>query len=113
MGEGAANRPYFLWDYNLTEDEVRKILRRENETEEIWLASRILESAKFEDIWQYLSLRDIKVLFLKLKLKPTVRRVWDYVLRVWEESEANGQPVYPIRGHAPTASLGRDGYIFP
>ncbi|MEK7164045.1 MAG: hypothetical protein AAB768_02800 [Patescibacteria group bacterium] len=44
------NRPYFLWDYNLSEDNVREILSGSNQTDKVWMLSRILESAKFDDI---------------------------------------------------------------
>ena len=37
-----SSRPYFLWDYDLTEEEVRTLLRTGDETTRIWLASRIL-----------------------------------------------------------------------
>lgn len=84
-------RPYFLWDYALTEKEVRDILQGENETEKIWLISRILESARYEDVWQYLTLQEIQGIFSKLKLKPPVRRVWAYALDVWNTPETDDQ----------------------
>lgn len=34
-------RPYFLWDYDLSEDDVRRILTGDNETEKIWMLSRL------------------------------------------------------------------------
>ncbi len=97
MSTQVSTRPYFLWDYDLTESDVRHILRGRNEDEKIWMASRILESARFEDIWKYLSLEELYKLFPKLKLKPPIRRVWEYALRVWSESEANGQPAHSSR----------------
>lgn len=36
-------RTYFLWDYDLSEEEVFAILRGENEVEKAWLITRILE----------------------------------------------------------------------
>lgn len=74
---------YFLWDYNLTENKVRKILQGKNEVEKIWLVSRILESAKYEDIWRFLSLSEIKEIFPKLRLKRPIKQAWNYVLSVW------------------------------
>ena len=79
-----AKVPYFLWDYNLTEDDVRRILRGKNNTEKIWLTSRILESAKYEDIWRFLSLREIRKIFPKLKLKKPIKEAWNYALGVWK-----------------------------
>lgn len=75
---------YFLWDYDLTEDDVRKILHGKNEVEKIWMMSRILESAKYEDIWRFLTFSDVKRMYPKLKLKKPIKRVWDYALNVWQ-----------------------------
>lgn len=77
-------KPYFLWDYNLTENQVRKILRGKNETEKIWIMSRILESARYDDIWRYVSLAQVKEMFSKLRLKPPIRRAWERALYVWK-----------------------------
>lgn len=47
----AAQKPYFLWDYDLSEADVRTILRNGESHEKAWLVSRILESAAYEDVW--------------------------------------------------------------
>lgn len=78
------NRPYFLWDYDLTDSDVHRILHGKNETEKIWMMSRILESAKLEDVWKYVSLSEIVEMFHKLRLKPPIYQAWDYALKIWE-----------------------------
>ncbi len=75
--------PYFLWDYNITQDKVRAILRGNNETERLWLTGRILTHARFEDVWQYLNISDIVLAFPKLRLKPTIASAWRHALIVW------------------------------
>ena len=80
----ATNRPYFLWDYDLTDDDVRQILRGENQTDKIWILSRILESARFEDVWKYTSLTEVKQMFPSLKLKKPIREAWEHALSVWQ-----------------------------
>lgn len=75
--------PYFLWDYDLTEDKVHAILVGKNEVEKLWLTARILTHAKFEDIWQYLTLEDVVKLFPKLRLPPKTRQAWRNALNVW------------------------------
>lgn len=87
--EAINSRPYFLWDYDLNEADVHRILKSTNETDRIWMASRILESARYEDVWRYLTLDEVYKLFPILKLKPAVRQVWAFALRVWQENEAN------------------------
>lgn len=83
---GIQNRPYFLWDYDLTENDVRRILHGKNEIEKIWMISRILESAKYEDIWKYLTLKEVKMIYPKLKLKKPIKDAWDYTLNIWENN---------------------------
>jgi hypothetical protein len=84
-------RPYFLWDYDLTEDEVQTLLRTGDEETRIWLASRILESASYADVWRYLSLAELRAIFPHLKLKPPVREAWAYALHVWETASGHGR----------------------
>ena len=82
--------PYFLWDYDLTEDQVRAILHGNNETEKIWIMSRILESAKYDDIWRYLTLTEVSQMFPKLRLKRPIREAWEKALYVWDKYSAPG-----------------------
>jgi hypothetical protein len=78
------HRPYFLWDYDLTDEEVRAILRGNDEEQKSWIVGRLLESARYEDVWKYISLAELQELFPKLRLKPQVRAVWEFALLVWK-----------------------------
>ena len=75
--------PYFLWDYELTENQIHTILHGTNETEKLWLMTRIITHAKFEDIWQYLTIEDIIKVFPKLRLSPKSKQNWQRALNVW------------------------------
>ncbi len=86
-----SKRPYFLWDYDLTEEDVRRILSGDNETEKIWMLSRILESARYEDVWRFTTLGEVKETFWKLRLKKPIREAWQYALSVWERSDYASQ----------------------
>lgn len=77
------NKPYFLWDYNLSEDDVKRILCQGNESERCWLAARILEHAHFDDVFKYLNLKEITESLPKLKLRPATQRYWQRALSVW------------------------------
>ncbi|MEK7141308.1 MAG: hypothetical protein AAB800_02050 [Patescibacteria group bacterium] len=79
-----SKRPYFLWDYDLTEEQVREILRGDNKTQKIWMMSRIVESARFQDVWNYITYDELKSSLPELKLKPPIRRVWEHAFSVWE-----------------------------
>jgi len=77
-------RPYFFWDYDLTEDEVRQILRGDNEVEKAWVITRILEYARWDDIWRYLTVDDVRENWPHLRFRwPRDRELWAYALDRW------------------------------
>ena len=86
----SATRPYFIWDYDLTEADLHQILRGEDEQAKIWVVTRLLESARYEDIWKYISLAELLAIFPKLQLKPQVRAVWEFALNAWGLETNNG-----------------------
>lgn len=80
---GLSQTPYFIWDYDFSEADVRAILHGEEEHQKAWLVARLLESARYEDVWKYITLSDLRNIFPKLKLKPQVRSAWEFALQVW------------------------------
>lgn len=76
-------KPYFLWDYNLSENQVREIIHSGNETTRNWILSRIFESARFEDVWEYINLKSAIEAFPKLKLKAPIRNAWTNAFHSW------------------------------
>ena len=85
----ALQTPYFIWDYDLTEADLRAILRGVDEAQKAWLVARLLESARYEDIWQYISLAELRDIFPTLQLKPQVRAAWEFALLVWANEPAH------------------------
>ncbi|MCI0519820.1 MAG: hypothetical protein L0Z70_06125 [Chloroflexi bacterium] len=79
----AADIPYFLWDYDLSETDVQAILKGDDEAQKAWLVARILEAARYQDIWKYISLKELRAIFPQLQLKSQVRAAWSYALQVW------------------------------
>lgn len=79
----ARQTPYFIWDYDLTDADVWAILRGDDEEQKAWLVTRLVESARYEDIWQYITLAELQGIFPKLQLKPQVRAAWEFALSVW------------------------------
>lgn len=78
---------YFFWDYDLTDEDVREILRGANETEKIWVMSRILQSARWDDIWKFLTLKDVQAYFDKIQWRtPYLKDLWKYALEVWSRA---------------------------
>ena len=83
MSNMSGNRPYFLWDYDLTDSDVRRIIVGNNETEKIWMMSRIIDHAAFEDVWKYLHVHDIVKMFPKLRLRKQSTEAWKLALTTW------------------------------
>lgn len=84
MGTSTAQRPYFLWEYDLGEADVRAILRDGESQGKSWLVARILESAAYEDVWKYLTLAELRAIFPSLQLKPQVRAAWEFAFQIWD-----------------------------
>jgi hypothetical protein len=78
-------RLYFFWDYDeLSDEEIRYILRDGTPSEKARVISRILEYAKWDDIWRYLTLADIRDNFANLHFRrPQDRELWAYALDRW------------------------------
>lgn len=79
--------PYFLWDYDLSDKKIKQVLHGSNQVEKRWLAARILTHAKFEDVWQYLNVKDIINVFPYLKLPKRTKKAWQRALTVWGYNE--------------------------
>ncbi|MBI2008052.1 hypothetical protein HYS82_00120 [Candidatus Amesbacteria bacterium] len=78
-----SNRPYFLWDYDLTEADVHRLLKEGNQDTKIWLINRILSSARFEDVWKYISLSDLVKFFPHTQMRRSLKDTWSLALRTW------------------------------
>lgn len=84
----ANKRPYFFWDYDITNQQIDQILQTSSIFEKAWLISRILQYAKWEDIWHYLTLNDIRQVFDHLHFRRKQdRELWSYALKRWTDHE--------------------------
>ena len=80
----SARRPSFLWEYDLSETEVRAILAQKDLAPvKRWLMERILSEGRFEDICEYLDLATIRQSFDQLRLPPHIKTRWEYALKRW------------------------------
>ena len=81
-------RLYFFWDYDLSEEGIRRILRHGNPTEKAWVITRILEYAKWDDIWRYLTVDDIRQNLGQLCFRrPQDRELWAYAVDRWTRGD--------------------------
>lgn len=82
--ESKPKRPFFLWDYDLNEIQVREILNQPGlSPQKIWLIERILTQARFKEIFSYLTLEIIEQALPRLRLAPKIRRRWEYAVNYW------------------------------
>ena len=85
-----AKRPYFIWDYDISEEQVWEILRGDNETRKVWLISRILQYARWDDIWKYLTLDDVREYFDRIHWRfPFIKDIWAHALEVWSQDDGS------------------------
>lgn len=77
-------RPYFLWDYDLSEGKVKEIVQKGDKNTRNFLLGRILEAAKFEDVWKYISLKKLAEIFSDLKLRQEVKQAWEKAFKAWK-----------------------------
>lgn len=76
-------RLYFLWDYDLTEKDVRKILKHGDDFTKRWLVARILSSANFKDVFKYLTIEEILNIFPRLKMRKEITQAWERAFAAW------------------------------
>ncbi|MBI4676852.1 MAG: hypothetical protein HY748_04655 [Elusimicrobia bacterium] len=84
VGTAGAARPRFLWDYDMSDAQAREILGRPGLSEaKRWLIARILSQARFEEVFSYLDLEDVKRALPKLRLPPKTAERWAYAVERW------------------------------
>ena len=80
---GSAKRPRFLWDYDLTEAQVYELLHHAPFAERKWLVGRLLERLRPPEVFQYLSLEQIRTALPQLRMDPKIQRHWQEAIEVW------------------------------
>ncbi len=74
---------YFLWDYDYTEKDVIRLLKEGNEYTRRWLVGRILANAKFDDVWKYLTVKEVISIFPKLRMRDVIKQAWERAFKAW------------------------------
>ncbi len=79
-------RPFFLWDYEMTKNQVLEILSyRGYPPQKLWLIERILTQAKFNEIFEYLTIDEIKKTLPQLRLSKKILKRWMYAVQRWDQ----------------------------
>ena len=78
------DRPYFLWDYDMSEEEVRDLVRNGSPAEKAWVIGRILEHANWADIWRYVTVADIRESLPHIRFRRREDgELWAYAVERW------------------------------
>lgn len=79
-------RPSFLWDYDLSDLQVREILSQPGlGVQKKWLMAKILTQARFDETLNYLDVEEIEKGLPYLRLPQKIRERWQYALERWRK----------------------------
>jgi hypothetical protein len=85
LSEGA-KRPYFLWDEDVSVDELRQILHAGPEHERTRLLGKMLREARDTDVWRFVTPEDVASALPSLRRRLGRRRAfWDFLIHGWRE----------------------------
>lgn len=83
LGRKDGTRPWFLWDYDLTEAQVHELLTHAPFEQRKWLLGRMLERLGPDEIVQYISLEALQQALPHLRLEERVKCHWEDAIAVW------------------------------
>jgi hypothetical protein len=73
---------YFFPEREVTDGELRAILRDGAGDQRAWAVSQLLRYAQWEDIWTYVSRDEVREIFPALDLPDNLRQAWGRMLKV-------------------------------
>jgi hypothetical protein len=83
-----AKRPSFLWDHDLSEEEIWALLRQKGmSNEKSWLIARILTEATFNEVFEYLTVDDIDKALPFLRMPQKTMERWHYAIQRWKSHD--------------------------
>ncbi len=73
---------YFIWwDPTITEGDIREAINGNNLYRRITYMSYVLNDAKFEDVWKFMTLKDVQKEFWRIRWRTTwLRDHWHQLL---------------------------------
>jgi len=85
LSEGA-KRPYFLWDEDVSVDELRQTLRAGPEPERMRMMGKMLREARDTDVWRFLTPLDVARALPSLGRRLGRRRAfWEFLIQGWRD----------------------------
>lgn len=81
----ARNRPYFLWDVELTIDEFRARLRDTDPEVRAYFLGKLMRQAKPDDVFTFATLDEIRAQLPAIeRYLGHTREFWVWLLRKWD-----------------------------
>lgn len=83
------NRPYFLWDMDLTVDEFRARLADPDAEVRAFFVGKLMRQAKPDDVFTFVNESTIRALWPRLERHLGRQRdFWRWLLEVWDRQRA-------------------------
>jgi hypothetical protein len=78
--------PYFSWDRNLTEKDIKDQLKTLKEPERDNLVAWILREAAFRDVWRFLTPKEVVNCLPRIQHSlGRWKDFWNYITKAWHE----------------------------
>ena len=82
----AQGRPYFLWDVDMTLERFQALLHDPDPDTRAYLIGKLMRQAKPDDVFSFVSIRDIRSHWDRLERYLGNRRAfWRWLLVTWKE----------------------------
>jgi hypothetical protein len=81
-------RPYFLWDEDVSIDELHDILRQADSPRRDQLLAKMLREARDLDVWQFV--RPVEVARVLQRLQRRIGRrhaFWNFLIEAWRSRD--------------------------
>ncbi len=79
-------RPYFLWDEDVSVDELQAVLRSGPEPERLRLMGKMLREARDIDVWKFVAPPDVARALPVLGRRLGRRRAfWEFLIAGWRD----------------------------
>ena len=85
VGRDEGLRPWFLWDYDLTEAQVQELLTHAPLEQRKWLLGRMLERLGPAELVRYVSLDAVRQALPHLRLNEKIKRHWEEAIALWTD----------------------------
>ncbi len=80
------SRPYFLWDEDLSIEELRRKLQGGDEAERLRLMAKLLREARDIDVWAFVTPQQVAEALSSIRHRLGRRRAfWEFLIEGWRE----------------------------